>query len=152
MFIIICIPLLVELLKCSACKGSISVHLMWLFIFTTLIFLHPAVGIICLGECVDAQMFCYVLQHWPSTLLTHTDSHTHTFGSEGAQIQTLFLRHCYTNRLGEARGLLTNGVCTHTHRHTLIQAGTHVCQPPFRTWGMWKSLGDASTYVSLCPL
>lgn len=85
-------------------------------------------------------------------LLTHI--HTHTFRSEGAQIPTLFLPRCYTNRLAEAWGLFTIGVCVHTlidtdaHTHP----GTHVRQPPCRTLGMRKSLEEAGTYVLLCPL
>lgn len=86
--------------------------------------------------------------------LLFTHIHTHTFRSEGAQIPTLFLPRCYTNRLAEAWGLFTIGVCVHTlidtdaHTHP----GTHVRQPPCRTLGMRKSLEEAGTYVLLCPL
>lgn len=104
-------------------------------------------GIICLGECRWTDFSVKSFSTDP-LFCTHTCTHTHTFRSEGAQIQTLFLPHCYTNRLEEAWGLFIIGVHTYTHIHP----GTHVHHPPCRTWGMWKSLGDASAYVSLCPL
>ena len=84
----------------------------------------------------------------------HTHIQTHTFRSEEAQIPTLFLPRCYTNRLAEAWGLFTIGVCVHTlidtdaHTHP----GTHVRHPPCRTSATRKSLEEAGTYVSLCPL
>lgn len=83
-------------------------------------------------------------------------THTHRFRSEGAQFQILFLLHCYTNRLAEARGQFTICVCMHTHTcmhtctHAHIHPGRHVRHPPRRTVDMWKSLRDVSTYVSLC--
>lgn len=34
---------------------------------------------------------------------------------------------------------------------THIHSGRHVCHSPGRDVSMWKSLGDVSLYVSLCP-
>lgn len=79
---------------------------------------------------------------------THT--YAHTFRSEGTQIQTLLLPHCYTNRLANASGQFTIGVHTYIHRDPHIHPGSHVRRhPSCRTGGMWKSLGHASTCVSL---
>ncbi len=83
---------------------------------------------------------------WPNFEETHTHTHTHnlmhkrthTFRSEGAQIPTLFLPHCYTNRLAEAWGLFTIGVCVriHTRAHMcanlpggLKACGSHLGMP-----------------------
>lgn len=80
--------------------------------------------------------------------------HVQTFCSEGAQFQILSLLHCYTNRLAGARGQFAIGVCvchcasTHTHIHS----GRRVCHTPRGDVSMWKSLGDVSSYVSLCLL
>lgn len=85
----------------------------------------------------------------PSVLTPVLHTHTHTFHSEGAQFQILSLLHCYTNRLAGAWGQFAIGVCVCAHTHSFDR---HVCHSPCRDVGMWKSLGDVSSYVPLCPL
>lgn len=114
-----------------------------------------------LGQCRRTDLlWCPSVLTPYFTTHTHTHKHPHTrtrsFRCEGAQFQTLFLLHRYTNRLAGARGLFAIGVCalvsmcTQTHTRALAQADMCITLPA----GLWAcgSHSRMSVHVWLCPL
>lgn len=98
---------------------------------------------------VDGQIFHDVLQCWPPPPCS-TRADISLRGSTVSNIISASLLHKQACRSpGTVRHRC---VCVLAQWHTHIHSGRHVCHSPRGDVSMWKSLGDVSSYVSLCSL
>lgn len=123
-------------------KIQFSVNCIWLELF----FLTP-LGVISLVQCRWTDFLCCPSALTPYSAHTHTHIH---FALREHRFRHYFCLTATQTGLQNASGQFTIGVHTYIHRDPHIRPGSHVRRhPSCRTGGMWKSLGHASTCVSL---
>lgn len=81
--------------------------------------------------------------------------HAQTFRSEGSTVSNIISASLLHKQACRSLGTVRHRcvcVCVSLREHTHIHSGRHVCHSPRGDVSMRKSLGDVSSYVSLCLL